>query len=178
MTSLAKRRLYATLITSIFMFSLTALSAVAQSTGSATLRGTVKDPTGAIVRGATVTLTNERTKDERSAKSSEDGTYTFAAVAPGSYTLKVEASGFKTSSQANVIIETSGTQGIDVTMEVGQPTETVTVTAGTEQLQTETGAKENTITAKQIDNLSIISRSSLELLRDRKSTRLNSSHIL
>ena len=50
-------------------------------------------------------------------------------------------------------------------MEVGQPTETVTVTAGTEQLQTETGAKENTITSKQIDNLSIISRSSLELLR-------------
>ena len=50
-------------------------------------------------------------------------------------------------------------------MEVGQPTETVTVTAGAEQLQTETGARENIITSKQIDNLSIISRSSLELLR-------------
>ncbi|HXS02604.1 MAG TPA: carboxypeptidase regulatory-like domain-containing protein [Pyrinomonadaceae bacterium] len=165
MNSLATRRLLATLIVSIFVFSLTALSAVAQSTGSATLRGTVKDPQGAIVRGATVTLINERTKDERSAKSSEDGTYTFTAVAPGNYTLKVEAPGFKTSSQANVTIETSSTQGIDVTMEVGQPTETVTVTAGAEQLQTETGAKENTISAKQIDNLSIISRSSLELLR-------------
>jgi Carboxypeptidase regulatory-like domain/TonB-dependent Receptor Plug Domain len=165
MTSLAQRRLYATLITSIFVFSLTALTAVAQSTGSATLRGTVKDPQGAIIRGAVVTLVNERTKDERSAKSSEDGTYTFAAVAPGVYTMKAEASGFKTSQQANLTIETSGTQGIDITMEVGQPTETVTITAGTEQLQTETGAKENTITAKQIDNLSIISRSSLELLR-------------
>src|SRR6185369_16677174 len=165
MNSLATRRLLATLIVSIFVFSLTALSAVAQSTGSATLRGTVKDPQGAIVRGATVTLINERTKDERSAKSSEDGTYTFTAVAPGNYTLKAEASGFKTSSQANVTIETSSTQGIDITMEVGQPTEIVTVTAGTEQLQTETGAKENTITSKQIDNLSIISRSSLELLR-------------
>jgi Carboxypeptidase regulatory-like domain/TonB-dependent Receptor Plug Domain len=165
MISLGKRRLYATLIVSIFLFSLTALSAVAQSTGSATLRGTVQDPQGAIVRGANVTLINERTKAERSVKSSEDGTYTFTAVAPGAYTLKVEASGFKTSSQANVTIETSSTQGIDITMEVGQPTETVTVTAGAEQLQTETGAKENTITSKQIDNLSIISRSSLELLR-------------
>jgi hypothetical protein len=165
MTSLDQRRLYATLIISIFVFSMTALSAVAQTTGSATLRGTIKDPQGAIIRGATVTLTNERTKDERSAKSSEDGTYTFAAVAPGTYTMKAEASGFKVSQQAGLTIETSGTQGIDITMEVGQPTETVTITAGAEQLQTETGAKEQTITAKQIDNLSIISRSSLELLR-------------
>ncbi|HKU77927.1 MAG TPA: carboxypeptidase regulatory-like domain-containing protein [Pyrinomonadaceae bacterium] len=165
MTSLGMRRLYATLIISIFVFSLSALSAVAQSTGSATLRGTIKDPQGAIIRGATVTLVNERTKEERSVKSSEDGTYTFTAVAPGAYTLKAEAAGFKTSSQANLTLETSGTQGVDIAMEVGQPTETVTVTAGTEQLQTETGAKENIITAKQIDNLSIISRSSLELLR-------------
>ena len=169
MTLLVTRRLYATLIVSIFVFSLTVLSgvqpAVAQSTGSATLRGTVKDPQGAIIRGATVTLVNERTKDERSAKSSEDGTYTFGAVAPGSYLLKAEAPGFKTSQQANLNLETSGTQGIDITMEVGQPTETVTITSGVDQLQTETGAKENTITAKQIDNLSIISRSSLELLR-------------
>ena len=169
MISLGTRRLYATLIVSIFVFSLTVLSgvtpAVAQSTGSGTLRGTVKDPQGAIIRGATVTLINERTKDERSAKSSEDGTYTFAAVAPGAYMLKAEASGFKTSQQANLNVETSGTQGVDITMEVGQPTETVTITAGNEQLQTETGAKENTITSKQIENLSIISRSSLELLR-------------
>jgi len=169
MTLLGTRRLYATLIVSIFVFSLTVFSgvqpAVAQTTGSATLRGTIKDPQGAIIRGATVTLVNERTKDERSTKSSEDGTYTFGAVAPGSYLLKAEASGFKTSQQANLLLETSGTQGVDITMEVGQPTETVTITAGTDQLQTETGAKENTITAKQIDNLSIISRSSLELLR-------------
>lgn len=165
MTSLGKRRLYATLITSIFLFSLTAISAVAQNTGSATVRGTLQDPQGAIIRGATVTLVNEQTKAERSTKSSEDGTYTFTAVAPGSYTMKVEASGFKTAQQAGVKIETSGTQGIDITMEVGQPTETVTITAGADTLQTETGAKENTISAKQIDNLSIISRSSLELLR-------------
>ncbi len=165
MTLLGTRRLYATLIVSIFVFSLTTLSAFAQTTGSATLRGTVKDPQGAIIRGATVTLINERAREERTSKSSEDGTYTFPAVAPGTYMLKAEASGFKTSQQANLTIETSGTQGIDITMEVGQPTETVTITSGTDQLQTETGAKENTITAKQIDNLSIISRSSLELLR-------------
>ena len=93
MTLRSTRRLYATLIASVFVFSLTILAsvqpAVAQSTGSATLRGTVKDPQGAIMRDATVTLVNERNKDERQTKTSEDGTYTFTALSPGAYTLKV-----------------------------------------------------------------------------------------
>ena len=163
------RKLYATLIVSVFVFSLTALvnvsPIVAQTTGSASLRGTVKDPQGAIIRDAVVTMTNERTKDERQTKSSEDGTYTFTALTPGNYTIKTEAAGFKTKTQTGLAIETSDTKGLDISMEVGAPTETVTVTAVAETLQTETGARENTITSKQIDNLSIISRSSLELLR-------------
>ena len=162
-------RLYATLIVSVFVFSLTLLAGVipaaAQTTGSATLRGTVKDPQGAVIRDAVITLINERTKDERQTKSSEDGTYTFAAVPPATYTIKTEVQGFKTKTQTGLMIETSDTKGFDLEMEVGQPAETVVVTAGPDQLQTETGARENTITSGQIDNLSIISRSSLELLR-------------
>jgi hypothetical protein len=142
-----------------------AMAAFAQTTGSSTLRGTVKDPQGAIVRDASVTLMNERTKDERKAKTNDDGAFVFAAVSPGDYTLKVEASGFKTSELPHIPVETSSTRSVDVVTEIGQPTETVTITAGLDQLQTETGAKENTITSAQIDNLSIISRSSLELLR-------------
>src|SRR5215216_1648329 len=112
MTSQGQRRLFATLIISIFVFSLTALSAVAQSTGSATLRGTIKDPQGAIIRGATVTLTNQRTKDERHATSTDDGNYSFSALTPGNYTIKTEAPGFKTKTQTDLAIETSGTKGL------------------------------------------------------------------
>jgi hypothetical protein len=137
----------------------------AQSTGSATLRGTVKDPQGAIVRGATVTLINERTKDERKTVTRDDGDFVFSAVNPGEYTLKVEAAGFKNIEQTKLALETSSTRSLDLVTEIGAASETVTITAGLNQLQTETGAKENTITAAQIDNLSIISRSSLELLR-------------
>jgi hypothetical protein len=163
------RSLYATLIVSIFVFSLTMLGGVpgahAQTTGSGSLRGTVQDPAGAIIRDASVTLINERTKDERKTKTNDEGAYAFNAVTPGTYTLRVEAAGFKTTEQKRVAVETASTRTADITAEIGQPTETVTITAGTDQLQTETGAKENTITASQIDNLSIISRSSLELLR-------------
>jgi hypothetical protein len=135
-----------------------------QTTGSATLRGTVKDPQGAIINKATVTVTNDRTKDERKTVTSDEGGYVFAALTPGEYTLRVEAPGFKTV-ETHVMVETSTTRALDITAEVGQPSETVTITAGIDQLQTETGAKENVITASQIDNLSIISRSALELLR-------------
>ena len=169
MTLRSKRRLYATLIISIFVFSVNLLANVqpvaAQTTGSATLRGTVKDPQGAVIRDAMVTITNERTKDERKAKSSEDGNYSFTAVTPGTYTVKTEAPGFKTMTQTGFAVETSDTKGLDISMEIGAPTETVTVTAASETLQTETGSRENTINSKQIENLSIISRSSLELLR-------------
>jgi hypothetical protein len=140
-------------------------SSFAQTSGSATLRGAVRDPQGAVVAGATVTLINERTKDERKAATNDDGGYSFSALTPGTYTIKVEAPGFKKAEQSGIAVETSSTRGLDVGMEVGQPSETVTITATGNQLQTETGAKENTISAKQIENLSIISRSALELLR-------------
>jgi Carboxypeptidase regulatory-like domain/TonB-dependent Receptor Plug Domain len=142
-----------------------AQSAFGQSTGSATLRGTVKDPQGAIVRGAMITVTNERTKDERKATTNDEGVFVFSALTPGDYTLKVESPGFKTAERSHVSLETSSTRALEITTEIGEPTETVTITAGADQLQTETGAKENTITASQIQNLSIISRSALELLR-------------
>ncbi|MBO0797890.1 MAG: TonB-dependent receptor, partial [Blastocatellia bacterium] len=137
----------------------------AQTTGSATLRGTVKDQSGAVVTRATVALINEATRLERKTTSNEQGTFVFSAVDPASYTIKIESTGFKTLEQNSLILSPNDVRGVEFVLEVGAPTETVTVTAATETLQTETGAKEDTITAKQIENLSIISRGSLELLR-------------
>src|SRR5882724_1079870 len=141
-----------------------AFNVLAQTTGSATVRGIIKDPKGAVITGATVTLTNEGTKDERKSTTNGDGIYVFSSVTPGAYTLKIESANFKSSETPHINIAPGDTRGFDFALEIGQSTEVIQVT-GTETLQTETGAKENTITAKQIDNLSIISRSALELLR-------------
>src|SRR5712664_1185250 len=92
----------------------------AQSSGSATLRGAVRDQRGAVVPGASVLLINERTKDERKATTNTEGGYAFSALTPGTYTIKVEARGFKTVEQSGIAVETSSTRGIDVSMEVGQ----------------------------------------------------------
>jgi hypothetical protein len=142
-----------------------AVTTLGQSSGSATLRGRVTDQTGAVISKVGVTLTNEATKDERKTRTNDDGIYIFSSLNPATYTLKIEGSGFKTYHQTNVVLSPSDTRGLDVAMEVGQTSESVTVNATADQIQTETGAKENTITAKQIDNLSIISRSAIELLR-------------
>jgi hypothetical protein len=141
------------------------VSAFGQLSGNATLRGRVTDASGAVVTGVDVTLVNEATKDERKTKTNDDGFYVFSSVTPGTYTVRIAGKGFKIIEQKSVILAPSETRAVDVALEAGIESETVTVTATAERLETETGAKENTITAKQIDNLSIISRSALELLR-------------
>src|SRR5918912_1681358 len=139
-----------------------AQSAFAQTSTSGTLRGTVKDPSGAVVSGANVVLLNERTKEERKVVTNDEGGYFFTAVTPDTYTIRVEGQGFKTAQQTNVKIETSSTRGLDFTLEIGTQGEVVNIVGGFEPIQKETGAKENTITAQQIENTSIIGRSDLE----------------
>ena len=149
------------------LVSLTLISNVsAQTTSSATLRGTVTDPNGAVVPNANVTLTFVSTQTERKTKTSSDGVYAFTSLIPGNYTLTVEATSFKKTVKTDINLSPNETRGLDVEMAVGATTETVTITASAvEELKTETGERSNTIKASQIENLSIISRNSLELLR-------------
>ena len=136
----------------------------AQATGTSTVRGTVTDSSGGVLPGATVTVLNSGTKSLVTAVTDDRGGY-LAVLFPGTYDLKVELSGFKTYEQKGIIISPDITRGIDVKLEVGQQSETITVTAQQEVIQTETGAREGVLSAKQIDNLSVIGRSALELLR-------------
>ncbi len=138
--------------------------AFAQTTGSATVRGVIKDPNGEIVPDANVTLTNDKTGYDRKSKATSDGVYSFAQIEPGIYTLKVEADRFKAYKVTGLNVAPSDTRGQDVTLELGLISDSVTVTAA-EEVVTETGEKAHTITATQLQNLSLIGRSSLELLR-------------
>jgi hypothetical protein len=147
------------------ILTLAPASAWGQGSTTATLRGNVQDPSGAVLPGATVTLTSTATKTPQVTVTDGRGQYLFAAVFPGMYELKVELSGFKTYERTNISLSPSDTRGLDVRLEVGKQTETITVTATPEIIQTETGAREGVLSAKQIDNLSVIGRSSLELLR-------------
>ena len=143
---------------------LTTTATFGQST-TATVRGTVEDSGGGVVPGANVTMTNTGNRGVQTTVSDERGQYLLSGLFPGTYDLKVELSGFKTYEQKAIPISPNDTRGIDVRLDVGQQTETVTVTAQSDVIQTETGAREGVLTQKQIDNLSIMGRSALELLR-------------
>ena len=143
---------------------LVAPSVFAQA-GNATLRGTVSDPTGGVLPGASVVLTNAGTRSSQEAVTDDRGSYAFVGVFPGSYELKVELAGFKGFEQKNIALSPGDSRGLDVKLEIGNQTETVVITAESPVIQTETGAREGVLSASQIDNLSVIGRSSLELLR-------------
>src|SRR6266540_123913 len=137
----------------------------AQDTTTATVRGTVSDTSGGVLPGVSVTISNAKTKDSRTATTNDRGGFTFLSLFSGTYDLKAELQGFKTYEIKNIVLSPNDTRGIDVQLEVGALTEVVTVSSPVEIMQTETGAREGVIRADQIENLSVVGRSSLELLR-------------
>ena len=140
-------------------------TAIGQTISSATLRGEVKDPNGAFVPNATVTLISTERGDQRQVKTSDQGAYAFTSVAPGKYTLRVEAANFQMSELTDIKLAPSETRGEDIALTIGAATASVTVVSTNEGIKTQTGEKANTITSEQINGLSIVGRSSLELLR-------------
>lgn len=139
---------------------------MAQTITSAILKGSVKDPTGAVVPNASIVLKNSRTGAERKATSTADGSFSILAVDPGTYSLVVEAGGFKKYNQTDLQFGPAENKGIDVNLQVGAASETINISGtAAEEVKTETGERSNTIRSNQIENFSLISRNSLELLR-------------
>src|SRR5260370_39376304 len=112
---------------SVLAFLVTAQnSAWAQATAS--LRGTVTDPSGGIVAGAKITLTNTATNIARQSATDGEGGYLFELVQPGTYKLTVLHPGFATFTQAGIVLEVNQNGRIDLKLELGQSTQVVDVT--------------------------------------------------
>jgi hypothetical protein len=115
----------------------------------ATIRGTVKDPSGAVVPRAAIAATEVATNTQARAVFSDDnGNYEMADLIPGTYRLTADAPGFKSYIAENVLIEGGQVRRMDVMFQVGSTTETVTVEAGIAVISTETGTLSGTITGE------------------------------
>src|SRR6476659_1540942 len=97
--------------------------------GTSTVGGIVSDPDGKVVAGASVTLTNTGTNTSRTTTSNDVGKYSFEFVQPGDYRIEVEAKNFKKSVLNDVHALVAQSTSADVKLELGQLTETVTVSA-------------------------------------------------
>src|SRR5438874_5847198 len=89
--------------------------------------GVVKDAQGAVIPGATVTIVNKETNLTRETATNTEGAYTLTNVLPGQYDVKVSLSGFRESVRSNVPVTISQISRVDVALEVGTLSETVTV---------------------------------------------------
>src|SRR5947199_5619269 len=131
------------------IFLLTAALAIAQ-TATSRITGTVSDVSGALVPGATVTARNEATGVTYTQTTTEAGLYAFPSVPVGTYTVSVALQGFKTANKTGNILEVNTPLVINVSLEVGGITETVSVAAEAEALQTTNATIGNVVERRAI----------------------------
>src|SRR5215469_13313422 len=117
------------LVFSLIALCLFTAGALAQTSNSGSLVGTVSGPDG-VIPGATVTVTDNQTKKERTLLTNGEGGFTLPQLEFGTYTVKVTAPGFKTYTATDLKIDSGREYSVNVTLEVGSIQENVTVIAG------------------------------------------------
>jgi len=136
----------------IFTFLITLGGDALAQTFTGGLRGAVRDP-GGVVPAATVELINEATGVSRDTSTNEQGEFSFAAVPPGTYTLKASLGGFKTHESKGIRIGAQQFITLDVTLEVGEVKELVTVTGESPLIETSNASTGAVIDTKQLEML-------------------------
>ena len=129
---------------------------------SANIQGNVTDPSGAAVSQAKVVLENMATHVTASTTTDADGGYRFLSLAPGSYQISVEASGFSTAHET-VTLETNQNLGVPITVKVGATTESVTVTAENPLVNVTETRNQQTLQAQELSTLPLAARNMLSL---------------
>jgi hypothetical protein len=149
------------LIAAVLLF---ALSPLAHAQFRASLRGTVSDPTGAVIPDATVTLVDKQTNETRVSTSDGSGLYSFNALAADPYRLTVERQGFKKKEVAEVVLNPDQPNALNLLMEIGDAQVTVTVNGSTAPLlDTDTATVSTTINSDQIQHLPSYNRDVFQL---------------
>jgi hypothetical protein len=120
--------------------------------------GTVMDSSGASVAGAKITIVNEDTQASREITADKNGYFVADELPAGSYILMAEKSGFKRTTRKGNVVTAGGRVTVDLRLEVGAITETVTVTATGETVNTSSGEISTTITEQQVQNMALNQR--------------------
>src|SRR5262245_6022577 len=153
------------LVVAVVALALMTISAFAQETRS-TILGTVKDTTGAVVAGAAVEITNAETNTTARLTTNDKGYFEAPYLLPAAYNIAVTASGFKKYVQSGYVLTVNSRQNVDITLEVGVTSETITVTASNAPLlETTSGSGTASLEQRQISDLPVMSNSAILLAR-------------
>ena len=158
--NLTQERFSLLVLCSLLMLS--AAVAHAQVT-TADLVGTIRDTSGAIVPGVTVVLTNEATGVDRTVTTGAAGTYIFTSLQPGRYRLTAEIQGFRKVERTGVELQVNQRAAIDLELEVGLISETVTIAGTAPLLETQSSVLGTVIEEKQVQDLPLSGRNFVQL---------------
>lgn len=145
------------------LFSILLVMPASAQVAGGTISGTVKDPSGAVVPGASVAIKNEATGVSREVTANTDGVYTAPNLLPGTYDLKYTAPGFSTELRRGVGLTVGATQVLDVTMKVGTNKEMVVVTSEVPAVQLGTSDISAVVNATTVRELPLNGRSWTDL---------------
>ncbi len=152
-------------VVAVFVLSFTGAPMPAQTASTSTVAGAVFDSSGALVPKAKVELLNTETNAQTSVTTSADGQFTFPSVPPGNYKITVAAQGFRQAVITGIKVAVGKSANVNVTMEVGQVTETVQVVAtGGIELQTLNASVGNVLDSNLLSQLPTLSRDATSLL--------------
>jgi hypothetical protein len=152
------------LLISVFTGCLLSLPAMAQSTAGRIL-GSITDPTGASVAGATVVITDVERGTVRTLTTDDAGAYAAPDLSPGTYKIHVEAKGFKSVERPNVVIEVATDVRADFSLQTGQVSETVVVNEEVPLLNTTSATLGGTLSNQEINDLPLNGRNYENLLQ-------------
>jgi Carboxypeptidase regulatory-like domain len=144
-------RLLMGIVCSVFL-----MSAVFGQTDRGAITGTISDPTGALVASAPIQVKSTQTGTVYTGASSATGNYTFPQLPPGTYEMTVTVPGFKTFIRENIVVQVTQTVRVNAALEVGEATESVTVSAESSLLKTESGEVSVNVTADRMLNLGML----------------------
>jgi hypothetical protein len=148
---------------SLMLLIFSAASGLAQTT-SGSIAGNVTDPNNAAVSSATVKLTDNAKGITLTASTDAEGRFVFPTVAPGTYTLTIEASGFKKQERTGLLLVANDKLTLgDIAMEVGAASETVTITAEATLLQAESAERSYAVQGEIVQNIAVNGRGFIPL---------------
>src|SRR6516165_9643023 len=147
---------------SLIAFFFAAVSALGQMSTSE-ITGTVRDTSGAVIPGASVTAINEATGISYKQETTQSGLFGFPALPAGTYTVTAEMQGFRTTKKSGNLLVVCTPLTVDLTLEIGQASETIMVEATTAELQTESATVGNVVNEKAIRELPLNGRNPLNL---------------
>jgi hypothetical protein len=154
----APRRLCRAFLTLSTVISVCASISWGQATYQAQIRGTVKDQSGAIVVGATVTITNDATNISQRTQSDDHGQYFIVGLRPAVYTIKSESKGFETNEKKNIVLQVAQQTTVDFVMRPSSVSETMEVTTTAPLLDTESATLGTNISSQYVKELPLINR--------------------